>query len=80
RIVVVASDVHYWTTIEKERVESPNNLAKLSSEEYCTPEITKLRYFDSRLLFGCVFQRCRPLSTAVAVNSVYPGFCISNFR
>ncbi|KAK0217275.1 hypothetical protein IW262DRAFT_1464314 [Armillaria fumosa] len=50
RIVVVASDVHYWTTFKKEVVESPNILAKLSSKEYCTPEIMKRRYFDSKLL------------------------------
>ncbi|KAK0443281.1 hypothetical protein EV421DRAFT_2019226 [Armillaria borealis] len=43
RIVVVASDVHYWTTSEKELFESPNILAKLSSKESCTPEIMKRR-------------------------------------
>ncbi len=35
RIVVVASDVHYWTTSEK---ELPKIFAKLSSKEHCTPE------------------------------------------
>ncbi|KAK0458286.1 uncharacterized protein EV420DRAFT_389965 [Desarmillaria tabescens] len=82
RIVVVASDVHYWTTFEKELVESPNILAKLSSKEYCTPEIMKRRYFDSKLLnvlFARAFQQRLPPS-AITVNSVNPGFCISNLR
>ncbi|KAK0227367.1 hypothetical protein EDD85DRAFT_974912 [Armillaria nabsnona] len=82
RIVVVASDVHYWTTFEKELVESPNILAKLSSKEYSTPEIMKRRYFDSKLLnvlFARAFQQRLPPST-ITVNSVNPGFCISNLR
>ncbi|KAK0443239.1 hypothetical protein EV421DRAFT_1710192 [Armillaria borealis] len=82
RIVVVASDVHYWTTFEKELVESPNILAKLSSKEYSTPEIMKRRYFDSKLLnvlFARAFQQRLPPST-ITVNSVNPGLCISNLR
>ncbi|KAK0186869.1 hypothetical protein F5146DRAFT_935933 [Armillaria mellea] len=82
RIVVVASDVHYWTTFEKDLVESPNILAKLSSKEYSIPEIMKRRYFDSKLLnvlFARAFQQRLPPST-ITVNSVNPGFCISNLR
>ncbi|PBK65089.1 hypothetical protein ARMSODRAFT_978514 [Armillaria solidipes] len=74
RIVVVASD--------DELVELPNILAKMSSKEYCTPEIMKRRYFDSKLLnvlFGWAFQQRLPPST-IAVNSVNPGFCVSNLR
>ncbi|PBK65074.1 NAD(P)-binding protein, partial [Armillaria solidipes] len=80
RIVVAASDVHYWTTFEDELVELPNIHAKLLSKEYCTPEIMKRRYFDSKLLnmlFAWAFQQRLPPPT-IAVNSVNPGFCISN--
>lgn len=38
RIVVAASDVHYWTTFEDELVELANILARLLSKEYCTLE------------------------------------------
>ncbi|KAK0227320.1 hypothetical protein EDD85DRAFT_794596 [Armillaria nabsnona] len=78
---VVASDVHYWTMSKDELVGSPNILAKLSSKEYCTLEIMKRRYFDSKLLnvlFPRAFWQCLLLST-IAVNSVNPGFCISKF-
>ncbi len=38
RLVVVASDVHYWTKIEKDVIASPTILAKLSDKECCTKE------------------------------------------
>lgn len=39
RLVVVASDVHYWTAIEKDVITSSSGiLAKLSDKEYCTEE------------------------------------------
>lgn len=75
RIVVVASDVHYWTTSEKELVESPNIHAKRVL--YTRNQETAM-FFDSILLFACAFQRRLPPST-VTVSSVNPGFCISNF-
>ncbi|KAK0443285.1 hypothetical protein EV421DRAFT_543142 [Armillaria borealis] len=82
RIVVAVNDVHYWTTFEDELVELPNIHAKLLSKEYCAPETMKRRCFDSKLLnvlFAWAFQQRLPPST-IAVNSVNPGFCISNLR
>ncbi len=48
RLVVVASDVHYWTKIEKDVIASPSILAKLSDKGYCTQE-----YVDLVLLISC---------------------------
>lgn len=36
RLVIVASDVHYWTTVKKEVLETPNIWKTLSSKEHCT--------------------------------------------
>ncbi|PBK65081.1 hypothetical protein ARMSODRAFT_978507 [Armillaria solidipes] len=63
-IVVVTSDVHYWTTSEKELFESPNILVKLST---------------LNVPFVRAFQQCLPPST-ITINFVHPGFCISNLR
>ncbi len=38
RLVVVASEIHYSTKIEKDVIASPSILAKLSDKEYCTKE------------------------------------------
>ena len=37
RVVIVASDVHYWTKFSETEVESDNILQKLSDKNYCTP-------------------------------------------
>ncbi|KAK0458363.1 uncharacterized protein EV420DRAFT_1270603 [Desarmillaria tabescens] len=83
RLVIVASDVHYWTTIEKDVIASPRILVKLSSKEYCTKEVMDHRYFDSKLLnvlFARSLQLHVPSSPAITVNSVNPGFCFSGLR
>src|SRR6267154_374088 len=36
RVVIVGSDVHYWTKFSETEVESDNILQKLSDEDYCT--------------------------------------------
>lgn len=38
RLVVVASEVHYWASIPKSVLESGKILATIGSEEYCTPK------------------------------------------
>jgi hypothetical protein len=38
RLVVVASEVHYWAEIRKEVLENGNILRTLSSKEYSTPK------------------------------------------
>ncbi|KAK0214412.1 hypothetical protein IW262DRAFT_1405937 [Armillaria fumosa] len=81
RLVVVASDVHYWATIEKDVIASPGILAKLSDKEYCTNEVMRRRYNDSKLLnvlFARALQHRVPSSPAITVNSLTPGFCYSD--
>jgi hypothetical protein len=36
RVVIVASDVHYWTKFSKTEVESEKILRKLSDKDHCT--------------------------------------------
>ncbi|KAF8208783.1 hypothetical protein K438DRAFT_1904381 [Mycena galopus ATCC 62051] len=84
RIVVVASDVHYWATIEKSVLESPNILATLGSKEYCTPKaMADPRYFLTKML-NILFVRALndriAASTPLTVNAVNPGFCLTSFR
>ncbi len=38
RLVIVASNVHYWMSIEKDVIDGPSILAKLSDKDYCTKE------------------------------------------
>ncbi|KAK0443701.1 uncharacterized protein EV420DRAFT_1576207 [Desarmillaria tabescens] len=81
RLVVVASDAHYWTKIEKDVIASPSILAKLSDEGYCTKEVMKHRYYDTKLfnvLFARALQLHVPSTPPITVNSVNPGLCFSN--
>ncbi|KAF7365359.1 hypothetical protein MVEN_00407900 [Mycena venus] len=84
RIVVVASDVHYWATIEKAVLKTPNVLKTLGSKEFCTPKhMVDQRYFLTKLL-NVMFVRALneriAASTPLVVNAVNPGFCFSNIR
>ena len=38
RVVVVASEVHFWTKLTEAEVESDKILQKLSDKDYCTPQ------------------------------------------
>ncbi|KAK0224414.1 hypothetical protein EDD85DRAFT_241407 [Armillaria nabsnona] len=81
RLVVVASDTHYWTTIEKEVIASSSILAKLSDREYCTKEVMSHRYQDTKLLnvlFARALQGHVPYFPTITVNSVTPGLCYSD--
>ncbi|KAF8159859.1 short-chain dehydrogenase [Crassisporium funariophilum] len=82
RLVVVASEVHYWAKLEKELIDSPNPLKKFGSAEYFTPKTRGTRYFDTKLL-NVLFVRAlndRLSKKPIIVNSVNPGYCASNFR
>ncbi|KAK7458152.1 hypothetical protein VKT23_010060 [Stygiomarasmius scandens] len=93
RLVVVSSNTHYWSTIEKEILDAPKGklLETFSSQEYCSrdPAILGNRYQDSKLL-NVLFVRALtarlpfpspngdpPTITPVAIN---PGFCLSSLR
>ncbi|PBK88401.1 hypothetical protein ARMGADRAFT_432369 [Armillaria gallica] len=82
-LVIVTSDVHYWTMIEKDVIVGPSILAKLSDKDYCTKEVMNHRYFDSKL-FNALFTRSPqlhvPSPPMITVNSVNPSFCFSGLR
>ncbi|CAK5267270.1 unnamed protein product [Mycena citricolor] len=81
RIVVVASEVHYWAKISKEVAESPSPLSVLGGVEYCSsPKRMSDRYFITKLLnvfFVRAFNDRLPSSTPVVIDTVNPGFCHS---
>ncbi|KAF9448402.1 short-chain dehydrogenase [Macrolepiota fuliginosa MF-IS2] len=82
RIVIVSSEVHYWTKLEDKVLDSPNAFEVLGSKEYCTPRIMKVRYFDSKLL-NVFFTRAlsnRIKDRPAIVNTVNPGLCYSELR
>ncbi|KAJ7069903.1 hypothetical protein C8F01DRAFT_535796 [Mycena amicta] len=83
RIVVVASEVHNWASIEKRVIKSPNILRTLGSKEYCTSNAMGSRYFLTKLL-NVLFVRAMnarlATTTPVVVNAVNPGYCYSNIR
>ncbi|KAF9443635.1 NAD(P)-binding protein [Macrolepiota fuliginosa MF-IS2] len=77
RIVIVSSEVHFWTKFEDKVLDSPNAFEVLGSEEYCTPQIMKSRYLDTKLL-NVFFTRAfnsRIKDQPIIVNTVNPGFC-----
>ncbi|KAJ3574678.1 hypothetical protein NP233_g1598 [Leucocoprinus birnbaumii] len=82
RIVIVSSEVHYWTRFKDDVFESPNAFKLLSSKEYCTPLIFAKRYLDTKLL-NIFFTRAlnnRLKDKSVIVSAVNPAFCYSELR
>ncbi|KAK0187477.1 hypothetical protein F5146DRAFT_1210337 [Armillaria mellea] len=82
RLVVVASDVHYWTAIEKDVIASPSGISRSSQTRSIAQNVMKHRYHDSKLfnvLFVRVLQDNLPSAPAITVDSVNPGLCLSGF-
>ncbi|THV05578.1 short-chain dehydrogenase [Dendrothele bispora CBS 962.96] len=84
RLVLVASDVHYWSSLHKNPVvaKSPDILKLMSSFEYYSSTSHTDQYQDSKLL-NVLFARdlqSRLLQSNVTVNSVTPAFCVSQLR
>ncbi|KAJ3843260.1 hypothetical protein EV361DRAFT_884869 [Lentinula raphanica] len=83
RIVVVSSEVIFFPdgTIGSDALAAVNTLQTLSSKEYCTPEILRIRYVQSKIL-NTMFVR--KLATLLPDNivpvSLNPGFCVSGLR
>ncbi len=38
RLAIVANDMHYWMTIEKDVIAGPSIIGKLSDKDYCAKE------------------------------------------
>ncbi|KAJ7156907.1 hypothetical protein C8R43DRAFT_1183379 [Mycena crocata] len=83
RLVVVSSEVHYWVEIEKSVCDDSAPLKVLGSHEYCTPKVMESRYLLTKLLnvfFVRGLNARLPSSTPVVVNTVNPGYCLSELR
>ncbi|KAK7031654.1 hypothetical protein R3P38DRAFT_3393524 [Favolaschia claudopus] len=78
RLVVVASEVHYWTTLEKKILENPDMLKTMASAEYCTEKMMSSRYLLTKLLnifFVRAFNDRLPSSTPLVIDAINPGLC-----
>jgi retinol dehydrogenase-12 len=54
RLVVVASGVHYWITIDKKLGENPELLKTLGSAEHCTTRYLCSSFLRKRCMFLCI--------------------------
>ncbi|KAK0227276.1 hypothetical protein EDD85DRAFT_147181 [Armillaria nabsnona] len=61
RQVIVASDVHYWTAMEKHVIAAPNILAKLSDKDL-HKEVVNRQYFNGKLLNVPLTRSLQPVS------------------
>ncbi|KAF9033513.1 hypothetical protein BJ165DRAFT_1357049, partial [Panaeolus papilionaceus] len=84
RLVVVSSEVHYFTNLSKRVVDAPKPFDALGKAELCVPADFKggKRYFDTKLL-NIFFVRAlsdRLRGQPLIVNAVNSGYCLSNIR
>ncbi|KAK7007445.1 hypothetical protein R3P38DRAFT_3031127 [Favolaschia claudopus] len=78
RIVVVASETHYWVTLDKKVLQSPNILKTMGSAEYCTKDTMANRYPLTKMInifFVRAFNDRLPVSTPLVIDAVNPGLC-----
>ncbi|KAJ7466914.1 hypothetical protein FB451DRAFT_1259505 [Mycena latifolia] len=80
RLVVVASEVHYWSTIPKSVSEGGDILATFGSAAYCTPSEMRTRYLLTKLLnvlfVRALNARLEP-GAPLIISAINPGFCVS---
>ncbi|GBE81921.1 Short chain dehydrogenase sol3 [Sparassis crispa] len=79
RLVVVASDIHYFASVDKAALDSPKVFETLNTpESYSSMNAVMNRYAVSKL-FDVFFVRALnahlPPSTPVLVTAVNPGLC-----
>ncbi|KAK7031655.1 WW domain-containing oxidoreductase [Favolaschia claudopus] len=84
RLVVVASGVHYWVTLNKTLCEDPDILKTIGGEVFCSvPKNMEDRYLVTKL-FNVFFVRALndrlPSTTPVITSAVDPGYCYSELR
>ncbi|KAI0341936.1 short-chain dehydrogenase [Trametopsis cervina] len=82
RLVLVASEVHFWTKFTEEHVQR-GILAQLNDKEISTPKVMGNRYFDSKLLnvlfTRAFFQHLSPsLTSSLVPTCANPGLCKTN--
>ncbi|KAF8625040.1 hypothetical protein AX17_006954 [Amanita inopinata Kibby_2008] len=82
RLVLVGSEVHFWTSFDKQVLESNEPVRLLGSKKYCTNKTMARRYLDTKLV-DLLFIRAlasRLSSDILITNCVNPGFCYSELR
>ncbi|KJA28436.1 hypothetical protein HYPSUDRAFT_33824 [Hypholoma sublateritium FD-334 SS-4] len=82
RLVVVTSELHYWAKFDKKLIDSPQPFRLLAHKDYLRGKTGSQRYPETKLL-NVLFARAlsdRLRQKSLIVNSVSPGFCISEFR
>ncbi|KAA1473873.1 hypothetical protein DENSPDRAFT_780602, partial [Dentipellis sp. KUC8613] len=80
RMVIVASEVHFWITVNDVERASPRILDKANEKEYCEAGAMRRRYFFSKMLnvmFARELTARLPADTPLIVDCVNPGFCSS---
>ncbi|KAI0267298.1 short-chain dehydrogenase [Gloeopeniophorella convolvens] len=80
RVVIVASEAHFWASVSREELESEKILDKLNDEARCTASVMAGRYGLSKLLnvlFVRELAKRLPADSPVIVVSVNPGYCKS---
>ncbi|PFH48618.1 hypothetical protein AMATHDRAFT_65010 [Amanita thiersii Skay4041] len=82
RLVLVSSEVHYWTSFEDKVVDSDEPLQILSDKRYCTSKMMGHRYQDSKLInvFFIRALNAHLKNRSIIVNTVNPGYCYSELR
>ncbi|TFK39464.1 hypothetical protein BDQ12DRAFT_649951 [Crucibulum laeve] len=83
RLVLVSSEVHYLTRFNKAIEDAGNPLRLLGSKSYSSePGVITERYNQTKLI-NVFFTRAlgyRLSNAPIIVNTVNPGFCISELR
>ncbi|KAJ3780032.1 hypothetical protein GGU11DRAFT_779093 [Lentinula aff. detonsa] len=83
RIVVVSSETIFFpnTEIGSDAIAATNTLKTLSSKDYCTPEVMRIRYVQSKILnIMLVHKLAALLPKSIVPVSLNPGFCLSGLR
>ncbi|KAF9050576.1 short-chain dehydrogenase [Panaeolus papilionaceus] len=82
RVVVVTSDLHYFSKPANKVLESPNPVAVFGRQENITQKDVTNRYFDSKLL-NILFVRAlneRLGNHSIIASAVNPGLCATTIR
>ncbi|THH05494.1 hypothetical protein EW146_g9887, partial [Bondarzewia mesenterica] len=93
RMVIVASEVHFWATLTNEEVACSNILEKLNDRDYCSPSLDVLSQSDEQAIphleapktvLNIFFvreltARLYP-NSRIIIDAVNPGYCKSELR
>ncbi|KAF5326302.1 hypothetical protein D9611_000458 [Ephemerocybe angulata] len=84
RLTIVGSGVHYWRDIPERVYGAPSPFEYLNSKEYCHSKgyMANYRYFETKVLSVFFTHSLADLlkDTPVVVDTVNPGYCLSEFR